>query len=309
MKTIVLAAALALSLPAFAADPPVAPVANRFAASIAPAERFESGILAVERHGSRGTPLILVPGLGSGSWAWQDTVRRFKADHVIYVVTLPGFDGRPAAAGPVFEQARDALRQLIISRKIDRPVLVGHSLGGTLSIALAETDSKLLRGVVAIDGLPVMPGSEQTPPAMRGQMAAAIKARMSGADRSQFAAQQQQYMRGIGVTDLPTADELAKLSARSDPAAVVDIMAEVLQQDLRAGLPDIAVPVLLVAPFFEADASQRGLTQPMVKEYYTSLMAGTPRLTVTSIAPSRHFVMFDQPDELAAALQAFIKPL
>lgn len=314
MKTLVAALVLALSLPAVclpsrAADAPAAPVANRYAAAIVPAERFDAGILAVERHGSRGTPLILVPGLASGSWAWQDVVRRFKGDHVVYVVTLPGFDGRPPVAGPVFGQAKDALRQLIVSRKIDRPVMVGHSLGATLSIALAETDSTLLRGVVAIDGLPVMPGSEQTPPAMRGQMAAAIKARMSGADPTQFAARQQQYMRGIGVTDLAAADELAKLSARSDPQAVVDIMADVLQQDLRAGLPGIGVPVLLVAPYFEPDAVQRGLSEAMVKDYYGSLMAGTPRLTVVSIAPSRHFVMFDQPEALADALTSFIKPL
>ncbi|MDB5960154.1 MAG: Alpha/beta hydrolase [Massilia sp.] len=306
MKTLAFALALAFAIPSFAAEP--AP-ANRYAASIVPAERFDAGILAVERHGERGVPMILVPGLGSGAWAWQDVVRRFKAEHVIYVVTLPGFDGRAAASGPVFEQARDALRQLIVAKKIDRPVMVGHSLGATLSIALAQTDSKLLRGVVAIDGLPVMPGSEQTPPAMRPQMAAAIKARMAGADPAQFAVQQQQYMRGIGVIDMAKADELARLQARSDPKAVAEIMAEVLQQDLRAGLPNISVPLLLVAPYFEADAVQRGLTQPMVKEYYGSLMAGTPQLTVVSIAPSRHFVMFDQPEELANTLRGFVDKL
>ena len=306
MKTIALLLALALALPAYAAEPVLN---NRFAASIEPAERFDVGVLAVERHGERGVPMILVPGLASGAWAWQDVVRRFKASHVIYVVTLPGFDGRPAAAGPVFEQARASLRQLIVSKKIDRPVMVGHSLGATLSIALAERDSSLLRGVVAIDGLPVMPGTENAPLAMRAQMAAGIKSRLDAADPSQFPGQQQQYMRGIGVLDTARADELAKLSSRSDPQAVNAIMAEVMAQDLRADLPKIAVPVLLVAPFFEADAVMRGITQPMAKEYYTSLMQGTPKLTVVSIAPSRHFVMFDQPELLAETLSGFIKTL
>ncbi|HEU5434847.1 MAG TPA: alpha/beta hydrolase [Telluria sp.] len=306
MKTIALLLALALALPAYAAEPVLN---NRFAASIEPAERFDVGVLAVERHGERGVPMILVPGLASGAWAWQDVVRRFKASHVIYVVTLPGFDGRPAAAGPVFEQARASLRQLIVSKKIDRPVMVGHSLGATLSIALAERDSSLLRGVVAIDGLPVMPGTENAPLAMRAQMAAGIKSRLDAADPGQFPAQQQQYMRGIGVLDTARADELAKLSSRSDPQAVNAIMAEVMAQDLRADLPKIAVPVLLVAPFFEADAVTRGITQPMAKEYYTSLMQGTPKLTVVSIAPSRHFVMFDQPELLAETLSGFIKTL
>ena len=308
MKTVITALLLAsLYCGAVHAAEPAAPPANRFAASIAPGERFESGILAVERHGSSGSPVILIPGLSSGSWAWQDMVRRLKDKHAVYVVTLPGFDGRPAASGAVFEQARAGLRQLIVSRKLDHPVLVGHSLGGTLALAVAEADSSLLRGVVSIDGLPVMPGSEQTPLAARAQMAAAMKARFAAAPASQFAAQQQKYMRGIGVTDMAMADELAKLSARSDPAAVTNIMGEVVEEDLRAGLPKISVPVLVIAPFFESDAVQRGLTEPMVKEYSAALMAGTPRLEVTTIAPSRHFVMFDQPEVLAGVLQAFIE--
>ncbi len=301
------ALALGACAPSFAADP--APVENRFAASIAPAERFEVGSMLVERHGQRGTPLILIPGLGSGAWAWQGLVREFSGEHVVYVVTLAGFDGRAPVAGKTLDNARQALRQLIVSRKLDRPVLVGHSLGAALSIAFAEQHSDLIRGVFAIDGLPVFPGTEDTPAAQRAQIAAGIKARMAGASKEMFALQQQQYMRGVGVTDMARADELAKLSARSDPAAMIDAMGELFELDLRPGLPKIKVPVLLVAPYFEPDSSQTGTTREMKTEYYTSLMAGTPKLQVLSIAPARHFVMFDQPQMLADALRAYIKSL
>jgi pimeloyl-ACP methyl ester carboxylesterase len=310
------AIALGACASAFGAEP-AAPVAtapaqaaNRFAATVTPAERFESGSLLVERHGERGTPLILIPGLASGAWAWQDTLRQFSGEHVIYVVTLPGFDGRPrAASGKVLAEAQRSLAGLIASRKLERPVLIGHSLGAILSFAFAEHNSSLIRGVVAIDGLPVFPGSESTPPAQRPQIAANIKAGMAGATTETFALQQQKYMRGVGVTDIGRADELAKLSARSDPDATVDAMAEAFELDLRAGLPDISVPVLLIVPDFEPDTSQKGMTREMKTAYYTSLMAGTPKLEVVSIAPSRHFVMFDQPQMLADALRAYLKSL
>ena len=108
----------------------------------------------------------------------------------------------------------------------------------------------------------------------------------------------------------PSSSKQPRLSIELHIAVCVNaIMAEVMAQDLRADLPKIAVPVLLVAPFFEADAVMRGITQPMAKEYYTSLMQGTPKLTVVSIAPSRHFVMFDQPELLAETLSGFIKTL
>lgn len=301
------ALALGACAPSFAAD--TAPMENRFAASIAPAERFEVGSMLVERHGQRGTPLILIPGLGSGAWAWQGLVREFSGEHVVYVVTLAGFDGRAPVAGRTLDNARQALRQLIVSRKLDRPVLVGHSLGAALSIAFAEQNSDLIRGVFAIDGLPVFPGTEDTPAAQRAQIAAGIKTRMAGASKEMFALQQQQYMRGVGVTDMARADELAKLSARSDPAAMIDAMGELFELDLRPGLPNIKVPVLLVAPYFEPDSSQTGTTREMKTEYYTQLMAGTPKLQVLSIAPARHFVMFDQPQMLADALRTYLKSL
>jgi pimeloyl-ACP methyl ester carboxylesterase len=304
---LLLAVALGACAPAFCADAPQ--LENRFAASIVPAERFEVGSMLVERHGQRGRPLILVPGLGSGAWAWQDTVRQFSGQNVIYVVTLAGFDGRAPAAGKTLDNAQESLRELIVSRKLAKPVLVGHSLGAALSIAFAEKYPDLIGGLVAVDGLPVFPGTENTPAAQRPQVAAGLKASMAGASKEMFALQQQQYMRGIGTMDMARADELAKLSARSDPATMIGAMAELFALDLRPGLPNIKVPVLLIAPYFEPDASQTGMTREGKTQYYTSLMAGTPKLQVVSIAPSRHFVMFDQPQMLTDALRAYLQSL
>ena len=80
---LLLAFAFGACAPAFAAELAAAsaPLENRFAATIAPVERFEIGSMLVERHGQRGTPLILIPGLGSGSWAWQGIVREFSGEH------------------------------------------------------------------------------------------------------------------------------------------------------------------------------------------------------------------------------------
>ena len=110
MKASLLFAALlglagATTLPAHAAEAP-----NRFvAAQPAAAERFEIKGMLVERHGSGPRALVLVPGLSSGGWVWQQMVRDFAPTHTVYVVTLPGFDGRPAVAGDPFDAARAAL--------------------------------------------------------------------------------------------------------------------------------------------------------------------------------------------------------
>jgi pimeloyl-ACP methyl ester carboxylesterase len=294
-----------------------APQANRFAATIVPAERFEIDGVLVERHGggsnsaSRGRPLILIPGLASGGWVWEETVRAFSGKHPVYVLTLPGFDGRPAAGATPFATAQAAVAKLIAQRHLDKPVIVGHSLGATMALALAEEKPAAIGGVVAIDGLPVFPGTEAMPQAQREAMADGMKARMAAANAQAFAAQQQGYMRAVGVVDMGKADDLAKLTGRSDPASVAQYMADDLKLDLRPGLKNITAPVLLIAPWFDLDNTVQGqtITEDIKRDYYRGLMAGTPKLEVATIAPARHFAMIDQPQQVNDAIRKFVAGL
>jgi len=311
-RPVFLAFALLLALGAFqpgkAAEPVEAP--NRFAASISPAERFEIQGVLVERHGAAsGRPLILIPGLASGSWAWQGTVRAFAGSHPVYVLTLPGFDGRPGVPSQPFAAARGAVAALVATRHLDKPVIVGHSLGGILAFAVAEDQPALLGGVVSIDGLPVMPGTEMMAPGQRAQFAESMRARVATASPASFASQQQVYMRTIGVLDMGQADDLAKLSARSDPASVGQYMADVLNEDLRPGLKAIQAPVLLILPFHDLDDAQRGITEDAKTGYYQALAEGVPRLRVAAVAPARHFVMIDQPQQVETLIRDFLNAL
>lgn len=298
---------LGAAAPAMAQDAPQP--ANRFAASLAPAERFELKGMLVERHGSGAKPLVLIPGLASGGWVWQETVRELGSGYTIYVVTLPGFDGRPALAGDPFDNAKSALAELIAARKLARPVLVGHSLGATLSIALAEDLPGALGGVVAIDGLPVFPRTEDMPPAQRAAMAEGVRRQMAAAAGPAFAAQQRQYMRTIGLVDMGKADDVAMLTSRSDPIAVADYAASVMARDLRPGLANIRVPVLVLAPTYGPDAALTGMSGSDKVAYYRELMTGTSKLDVKPIDNARHFAMLDQPRAVNDALRQFLNNL
>ncbi|MCA1246628.1 alpha/beta fold hydrolase [Massilia sp. MS-15] len=311
------AAICAASLAAlgFAASPALAQPApeqpNRFLASQPVAvERFELKGMLVEQHGNGPRALVLVPGLSSGSWAWGQTVRDFAPTHSVYVVTLPGFDGRPAVDGDPFDASRAALAELIASRKLAKPVVVGHSLGATLALALAQEAPQLVGGVVAIDGLPVFPRTEQLAPEQRAQLAQQTRQRMATLAGPAFAAQQLQYMRAIGMVDMGKADDAARLSARSDPRAVADYMGALLARDLRPGLGRISAPMLLLVPYYAPDAPlMNNISAAEKQAYYRDLMDGTPRLDVEIIDKARHFAMIDQPEAVAAAIRRFLARL
>ncbi len=283
---------------------------NRFAAQPTPAERFEIKGMLVERHGSGPRPLVLVPGLSSGGWVWGQMVRDLSPGHSVYVVTLPGFDGRPAVGGDPFDAAKDALAELIASRKLSKPVLVGHSLGATLALALAQDLPQQVGGVVAIDGLPVFPRTEDMPPEQRAAMAEGIRKQMAALAGPAFASQQHQYMRSIGMIDLGKADDAARLTSRSDPGAVAAYMGAVLSRDLRPGLASVKAPVLMLVPYFAPDAVVlNNITIADKLAYYRELMSGTPRLEVEAIDKARHFAMVDQPEAVADAVRRFLKHL
>jgi pimeloyl-ACP methyl ester carboxylesterase len=230
---------------------------------------------------------------------------------VVYVLTLPGFDGRPPATATPFASGQAAVAKLIDQRRLDKPVIVGHSLGATMALALAEDKPAQVGGVVAIDGLPVMPGTEALPPAQRAAYGQTMKARMAGLAPALFAKQQQGYMRTIGVMDMGKADDIAQLTGRSDPASVGQYAADVLALDLRPGLKNIQAPVLLIAPWFDLDNTVQGqtITRENKLDYYRALMAGTPKLEVITVAPARHFAMIDQPQQVNDAIRKYLGTL
>lgn len=268
----------------------------------ATAQKFEVGALQVEALGDEGPAVVLIPGLASGAWVWRDTAPRLAAKHRVYLLTLPGFDGRAAQPGVTLESLQRDLLALIDERKLDKAVLVGHSLGGTLSLAFATEYSDRIRGVVAIDGLAVFPGTEGM--SDRQGLVDGTRAQFSAQSREQFEAGQKMYMRSVGVLPETLADELATLSSRSDIGATGEFAAQIMALDLRPKLAGITVPVVEISPFNAPDFARIGVDEAGKTGYYRMLLNGTPKLDVVSISPARHFVMFDQPEKFAAALDA-----
>ena len=116
-------------------------------------------------------------------------------------------------------------------------------------------------------------------------------------------------MKQIGSIDPATADRLAERSSRSDTGAVADFAAQLIELDLRPRLVDIKVPVVEISPFNAPDFAAMGINEDGKTGYYRMLLTGVQQLDVVSVSPSRHFVMFDQPEKFATALDAALAGL
>ena len=102
-----------------------------------------------------GPDVILVPGLSSPRAVWTATAERLKATHRVHLVQLKGF-GEPAganASGPVLQPFVDELAAYISDNRLDRPAVIGHSMGG-LAIMMVEIDHPGVTGkLMVVDAL------------------------------------------------------------------------------------------------------------------------------------------------------------
>jgi pimeloyl-ACP methyl ester carboxylesterase len=308
MKRPVFASVLAaitlwFSTPSQAAAPPELPKA---------AASFNAGSLHVDVYGTAGKPaVVFIPGLTCGPWEWSSEIRQFAQDYMIYALTLPGFDGNAPASGDPFTTATADFWTMLQQHNVVKPIVIGHSLGGTLGFLLAEQHPDRLRGLIAVDGMPVFPGMELAAPADRKAIAARMSAMLASISTpAQFEFAEKAYSLPYMVTAKSDIESIARLAARSDPKATARWMQDDVALDLRPQLSTITIPVLEIAPFdAQSDPARPAkIASAEAKQaYYASLLAGDPSAAVAVIEPSRHFVMYDQPRKLHAVIVRFLR--
>ncbi len=272
------------------------------------------GTMRVEAYGSGSPALIFIPGLACGSWVWDGAVRTYAKTHAVYVVTLAGFDGVPAAPGPALDNADASLLEFITKRKLDRPFVIGHSMGGFLALRFGTEHSDLVRGIVSVDGTPVFPALAQATPEQRLAAGSKFAATMSAMTAEGFAAAQRTTIPSM-VSDPARAAQVAALTAKSDPVATGAYARDLLTADLRPQLKLLSAPTLEIAPVpskpaaFEgpqAASASKSERADGYRDFYASLLAGAPNLRVVPISDSLHFVMIDQPQALYEEISRFI---
>src|SRR3954454_7677763 len=94
-----------------------------------------------QSRGGSGPPLVLIHGLGLTWRCWRPILPALEKHHDVAALDLPGFGAVPPlpdGAQPTPDALADALEQELDSLAMERPALVGNSLGGWLALELAR---------------------------------------------------------------------------------------------------------------------------------------------------------------------------
>lgn len=279
--------------------------AGRLDAAAPPASRYENPVIRVEVSG-KGAPMVLIPGLTCGGDVWRETAAHYANRYQCHVVTLGGFAGRPAFEGPFLDQARDSLLSYIQARKLVRPVVVGHSLGGVLAIELAAAAPDVIGPLVIVDALPFLGGAGDTTATAetaRQRMEPMWKMMRSQTQEAYAAFQKSApYLKGM-VAPGPGYDRVLEWATTSDRIAVADAMYDLTARDLRGKLPALRSPVLVLGSWYGMkDYTTRAGVEATFRRQY----AGTPQWTLAVADTARHFIMLDSPQWTFAQMDAFL---
>jgi pimeloyl-ACP methyl ester carboxylesterase len=103
----------------------------------------------VEHPGAAEPAVVLIHGLPGTLHDFDRVVRRLP-DRRTIALDRPGF-GHSTGGYHRFERQLALLRELLAELDVERPVLVGHSYGGTLALAYAARHPDDVRGLVLVD--------------------------------------------------------------------------------------------------------------------------------------------------------------
>jgi pimeloyl-ACP methyl ester carboxylesterase len=250
-----------------------------------------------------GPDIILIPGLASSRETWKATAMRLKDRYRVHLIQLAGFAGEPSranATGAVLVPTAEAIDQYLVEQHLTPATIVGHSMGGTMALYLAEKHGADLKKVMLVDALPfyavLMAGPAATAESVK-PMADGIRA--SGGKMSD--AQRAKMLAGM-ATSQADKNMIAGWSKASDGNVVANAMADDIELDLRPGLATIKTPVTMLFPDYAPVGSPPGATAPMYQGAYATL----PGVKLVPITNSVHFIMLDQPAQFNAALDAFL---
>ncbi len=255
--------------------------------------------------------MLLIPGLASSAAVWDGEVKKLAPNYRLHVVQVDGFAGAAAGgnagasdAQPMLPGIVDELHKYIAASGM-KPVVIGHSLGGLLTLMLEAKYPADVRKAVIVDTLPyyaVLFSPTATVDAMK-PMAAGIKQQIVVTPADQYAATQQVMMAAMAKSAEGQKAAIAS-SVASDRAVVAEALYEDLLTDERPSLASIETPTLVL---YEYDASSKmpdsNAYEAMVKDGYHAM----PHVTLVRVEDSRHFIMYDQPEKLDAAVEAWLK--
>lgn len=243
--------------------------------------------LAYDAAGRGDPPIVFVHGWSCDRSYFAPQYEHFSARHAVASVDLRGHgeSGRPEPGTGVYEIDTFADDVLAVAAALgyDRPVVIGHSLGGLTALACAAR-AGAVRAAVMVDPAPIVNPQIK---AFIGQGADAVAKDEDGSWRTTF----------VGGMFLPSDTvrrrEIIRGMSGLPPAVAAACLRAIEQFDGVGALGAVEVPLLTIGSASPTDTA-------------VDLRSACPTITIGQTVGSGHFNQLEVADQVNLMIERFL---
>jgi pimeloyl-ACP methyl ester carboxylesterase len=251
------------------------------------------GVRTYYEESGSGPPLVLVHGLGASTALWSKLAPALAEEFHVVTYDLRGSGRTTATGATTLADLVDDLHRLVAGLDLDRSLVMGHSIGGSVALAHAAAHPEQVRAVVGIGAPSGLPDAGREGMRTRaetvgasGMEAVAETIATNGMAPSFREAHPSELQRFVSMLE------------ENEPASYAALCRVVADVDIGAALERITVPVLLVAGALDA------VVPPEANEANAARIQNARAVTVDD---SAHLLPWEKPDELLAIALPFLR--
>ncbi|NRB47766.1 MAG: alpha/beta hydrolase [Saprospiraceae bacterium] len=250
----------------------------------------------VEKSGRGNRTILFIPGFACSGDVWTETRSTYEDDFTCYTLTMAGFADAEPGQNPTFEGWKTGIAEFIKEEQIKKPIIIGHSMGGGLAMALAADYPTLIERIVVVDALPCLAALTNPNFKQDDQVdcSASVK-QISGLPKEQF-----YQMQKMTISQLVQNAEMIELvtswSVQSDRATFAKMYCDFLNTDLRDRIKTVKCPSLILL-----ESSFKNI-QSAIVEQYKKLESADLQYANKGL----HFIMYDDKEWYFEQLSSFL---
>ncbi|MBS4044828.1 MAG: alpha/beta hydrolase [Alphaproteobacteria bacterium] len=253
-----------------------------------------------------GRPLIFLHGWSSHGDYFGPQAEALARDFRLIMPDLPGHRRSPATPGNLSIPALAAdLHELIMARRLDKPVLIGWSMGAMVALDyIAQFGSDGLAGLVIEDMTVKITNESGWRFGIRNGFDAAQSAAAVAAMRENWVGYSQNAMPRLFARsytpDAALGEWISAEITRNDGAAMAALWQSMAEQDYRTLLPALTLPVLIL------HGGESQLYEPAVSQWMAANIPGARRCCFDNAGHSPHL---EVPEAYNRVLVEFVTSL
>lgn len=235
----------------------------------------------------QGDPILLFPGFTCTGEVWNEVVNELSKTNECHVFTFAGFGDVSSIEKPWLPKIKESIEAYILTEKLSKPSLIGHSLGGTLALWLASEQDNYNK-IIVVDALPstgalMMPNFKSEYIVYENP----YNTQLLKMDDASFEKMASQMAQGMTLNESKR-EQIKNWMLESDRETYVYGYTDLLKLDLRDSISSIKSPLTILA-------ATEPYGETTVKQTYQEQYKNLEGYTIKFAPKSAHFIMYDQP--------------